>query len=261
MNSLDYLDKRKQLIKQWILDAAENIKDSFDNPIQVEQKSSRNDLVTELDKQTEKNLITQIQEHFPGERVFAEESDNDSIQDLSGVVWIIDPIDGTLNFVKQQDHFAIMIAVYEDGVGQMGYIYDVMNDELYGAIKGEGVSCNGQPMPKVADIPLKDGLIAVSSLFFTSGNESIRDMCRLSNGVRMIGSAGIESIYVSSEKLVAYVAASLAPWDMAAAKVMAEELGLLYTTHEGKEVDLLTKNPIVMATPKAHQEIIQMLMK
>lgn len=261
MSSLDYLDKRKQLIKQWILDAGKNIKNSFDEPMHIEQKSNRNDLVTELDKQTEMNLINQIHEHFPEERIFAEESDNNSIQDLSGVVWIIDPIDGTLNFVKQKDNFAIMIAVYEDGIGQMGYIYDVMNDELYAAIKDEGVSCNGQPMPKVTDTPLKDGLIAVSNQFFTSGNEAIRKLCSLSNGVRMIGSAGIESVYVSSEKLVAYIAASLAPWDMAAAKVIAEELGLLYTTHEGKEVDLLTKNPVVMAPPKAHQEIIEMLTK
>lgn len=257
---MDQLEKRNQLITQWILDAGRKIKESFDDPIQVERKTNRNDLVTEMDKQTEKDFIEQIERHFPGERIFAEESDNEAIQDLSGVVWIIDPIDGTLNFVKQKDNFAIMVAVYEDGVGQLGYIYDVMKDELYTAIKGNGVSCNGQQLPEVPNVSLEDGLIAVSSLFLTGGNETIRKICRTSNGVRMIGSAGVESIYVSTGKLGAYIAASLAPWDMAAAKVLAEELGLMYTDHQGEEVDLLKKSPVVVATPKAHEEIVEMLM-
>lgn len=261
MNRLNQVEKRNQLISQWIKDAGENIKQSFNGPMQVEQKSNRNDLVTELDKETEKELIAKIQEHFPGERIVAEESQNESIQDLSGILWIIDPIDGTLNFVKQKDNFAIMVAVYEDGVGQMGYIYDVMRNELYVAIKGLGASCNGQPLPKAADTPLKNGLIAVSHLLLSGEDDVVRKISRKTNGVRMIGSAGIESVYVSRGKLIAYIAASLAPWDMAAAKVFAEELGLLYTNHHGEEVNLLKKNPVIMATPKAHAEIIKMLTK
>lgn len=256
---MDQLAKREQLITQWILDAGEKIKKSLNDPILVEQKSNRNDLVTELDKQTEEDLIANIQLHFPGERILGEESDNNDIKDLSGVVWIIDPIDGTMNFVKQKDHYAIMVAVYEDGVGQLGYIYDVVRDELYSATKGLGARCNGQSLPEVQDIGLKDGLVAASSCFFTRKNEAVREVCLLSNGVRMIGSAGIESIYVSTGKLVAYIAASLAPWDMAAAKVIAEELGLIYTNHQGDEVDLLKKSPVILATPSAHSEIVKML--
>lgn len=256
---LDQLAKRKKLITQWILEAGEIIRNSHGDSIQVEQKSNRNDLVTELDKQTEKTIISHIQQHFPGERIFAEESDNKAVQDLSGIVWIIDPIDGTLNFVKQKDHYAIMIAVYEDGIGQLGYIYDVEKDELYSATKGEGASCNGRPLAILPDTSLKDGLVAISSCFFTRTNESVRKICLMSNGVRMIGSAGIESIYVSTGKVVAYIAASLAPWDMAAAKVIGAELGLVYSNHQGKEIDLLKKSPVIFATPRAHQKIVEML--
>lgn len=88
--------------------------------------------MTNIDKQVEKYLVTQIKQTFPGSRVLGEEGDRD--QDLAtyqGLVWIIDPLDGTLNFVKQKDHFASMLAVYENGHEKLGYILDVINDKLY----------------------------------------------------------------------------------------------------------------------------------
>lgn len=258
-NQLNQVEKRNQLITEWILEAGEKIKASFKESIQVEQKTNRNDLVTEMDKKTEKLLIENIQQHFPGERIFAEESDNKDIQDLAGIVWIIDPIDGTLNFVKQQNDFAIMVAVYEDGIGQMSYIYDVMKDELYTAIKDGGVSCNGQPIEEVQDIELENGLVAISSVLLSGNHDTIRKIGRKSNGVRMIGSAGLETIYASTGRIVAYIAASLAPWDIAAGKLIAEDLGLVYTQHNGEQIDLLQKNPVVIATPAAHRVIVEML--
>lgn len=256
---MNQVEKRNQLITEWVLEAGEKIKSSFKETIQVEQKSNRNDLVTEMDKKTEQLLIENIHQHFPGERILAEESNNKDIEDLSGVVWIIDPIDGTLNFVKQQNDFAIMVAVYEDGIGQMSYIYDVMKGELYAAIKDCGVSCNGQPLGKVLDVKLENGLVAISSVLLSGDNSSVRKVGKKSNGVRMIGSAGLETIYASTGRIVAYIAASLAPWDIAAGKLIAEELGLVYTQHNGENVDLLRKNPVIVATPAAHQTIIEML--
>ncbi|MBM6613612.1 inositol monophosphatase family protein [Desemzia sp. RIT804] len=258
-NKLNQVEKRNQLITEWILEAGEKIKDSFKETIQVEQKTNRNDLVTEMDKKTEKQLTENIQQYFPGERIFAEESNNKDIQDLSGIVWIIDPIDGTLNFVKQQNDFAIMVAVYEDGIGQMSYIYDVMKGELYTAIKDKGVSCNGQPIEKAQDIALENGLVAISSPLLSGDNDAVRKIGRKSNGVRMVGSAGLETVYASTGRIVAYIAASLAPWDIAAGKLIAEELGLVYTQHNGRKVDLLQKNPVIVATPTAHETIVEML--
>ena len=256
---MNQVEKRNQLITEWVLEAGEKIKSSFKETIQVEQKSNRNDLVTEMDKKTEQLLIENIRQHFPGERILAEESNNKDIEDLSGVVWIIDPIDGTLNFVKQQNDFAIMVAVYEDGIGQMSYIYDVMKGELYVAIKDRGVNCNGQALGKVLDVELDNGLVAISSVLLSGDNSSVRKVGQRSNGVRMIGSAGLETIYASTGRIVAYIAASLAPWDIAAGKLIAEELGLVYTQHNGEKVDLLRKNPVIVATPTAHQTIIEML--
>lgn len=250
---------RHQLIQNWIYQAADHIRSSMQDPLQVSEKTSRKDLVTNMDKETESFLVEKIQQSFPNERILAEESSNQNTQDLNGVVWIIDPIDGTLNFVKQKHDFAIMIAVYEDGVGQMGYIYDVIKDEMYVGIKDQGVKCNQKQLSKVDDTSLAKGLVAISGLLLAEGNEAAKQVAKRSSGVRIVGSAGIETIYAVTGRIVAYVAASLAPWDIAAGKVIAEELGLMYTQQNGEPIQLLKKNPVLIATPSAHKEIFELL--
>ena len=251
--------ERNQLIKEWIYEAAEIIKKSFDEELDIQRKSNRNDLVTNMDKAIEKHFIEKIHHFFPGERILGEEGFGDAVHSLDGVVWIIDPIDGTLNFIKQQDDFAIMIAVYENGEGQLGYIYDVMTDKLYSAQLGKGAYCNGNLLPPIKDNPLKEGLVAISSALMSEEVGLARSVGRASSGVRLIGSAGIETVHVASGRLVAYLAASLAPWDIAAGKVIAEEVGLIYTKLNGNKINLLQKNPSLVATPTAHKEIIDLL--
>ena len=256
---MDQFIERDQLIKEWIYEAAKTIKTSFNAELEIQQKSNRNDLVTNMDKAIEKLFIEKIQQFFPGERILGEEGFGDNVQNLDGVVWIIDPIDGTLNFIKQQSDFAIMIAIYENGKGQMGYIYDVMQDKLYSAQKGNGAYCNQTLIPVVDDKPLKEGLVAISSALMSKEEGLARIVGRASSGVRLIGSAGIETAHVISGRLIGYLAASLAPWDIAAGKVIAEEVGLIYTKLNGDSIDLLKKNASLVAAPLAHEEIISLL--
>ena len=255
---MNQLTKREQLIKEWIYEAAEISKLSFDHSINVEEKTNRTDLVTNIDKEIEQYFINKINKHFPKERILGEEGSGHDFTDLNGVVWVIDPIDGTLNFVKQQTDFAIMVSVYENGIGYLGYIYDVMKDELYSAIRNQGSYLNGKAIEKVKDIPLKEGLVAISHRLMASElNDEARKIGRASSGVRMIGSAGLETTRVATGKLVAYLGASLAPWDIGAGKVIAEELGLIYTQLNGNEIDMLKYNKTIVATPLAHKEIVE----
>lgn len=250
-------DERDRLIKHWIKEAAEDIKESLLKELDVEEKSAHNDLVTNMDKKIEEDLTRKIREHFPEDRIMGEEGFGDDLKDLKGTVWFIDPIDGTLNFVLQQDKFAIMIGVYEDGIGQQGYIYDVMNKKLYYAIKGGGAYCNDQRMDPIKDISLKDGLFASSSLLLTKEEkETNRRIAEKSMGVRMLGSAGLEAVEVSKGNTVAYMATVLKPWDIAPGKVIVEELGGKVTQFDGEPIDLLKQNKTVFATPKAHEEIV-----
>src|SRR5574341_584831 len=98
--------------------------------LESSEKTHFDDLVTNLDREVQDMLITKIQELFPHDHILAEE--NNIRHDINdGNVWVLDPIDGTVNFIVQKDNFAVMLAYYEEGVGQFGIIYDVMADILY----------------------------------------------------------------------------------------------------------------------------------
>ena len=127
------------------------------------------------------------------------------------------------------------------------------------AQKGSGAYCNQTHIPVVDDKPLKEGLVAISSALMSKEEGLARIVGRASSGVRLIGSAGIETAHVVSGRLIGYLAASLAPWDIAAGKVIAEEVGLIYTKLNGDSIDLLKKNASLVAAPLAHAEIISLL--
>ena len=161
------LQKRNDAIRKWIVDASEKLKEFMTKELIVEEKTNAHDLVTNVDKSIEEFLVGKIHEEFPNEKIISEEGFGDTASDLDGIVWFVDPIDGTTNFITEQDHFAIMIAVYEDGVGIMGYVYDVMRDVLYHGIKGHGAFENDVPMEKVKNKKLDEGLFALSTNIMT----------------------------------------------------------------------------------------------
>lgn len=254
---MSIIEERDQLIKQWIAEAADYIEEALKDHLEVEEKTAPNDLVTNIDKKIEKDLTEKIRDHFPEDRIMGEEGFGDDLKDLEGTVWFIDPIDGTLNFVLQQDKYAIMIAVYEDGVGQQGYIYEVKNKKLYYAISGKGAYCNDHKLEKIKNNMLSEGMISSSSLFMTNETKKEnRAIAKKSMGVRMLGSAGLEAIEVAKGNVVAYLANSLKPWDIAPGKIIVEELGGKVSQFDGEAVDLLNQNQTIFATPKAHEEIV-----
>ncbi len=104
----------------------------------IETKSNPNDLVTNVDKRTEDFIFDTILETYPNHQVLGEEGHGHDIDTSKGTVWVVDPIDGTLNFVHQQENFAISIGIYIDGKPYAGFVYDVMADVLYHAKVGEG---------------------------------------------------------------------------------------------------------------------------
>ena len=120
--------------KSLIKEAADNIKTSLSSELIIESKSEANDLVTNIDKETEQFFIKHIKEDFAEHRIFGEEGFGDDIKDLNGYVWLLDPIDGTMNFIHQKKNFAISLGIYKDGVGILGYIYNVMEDDLLSGV-------------------------------------------------------------------------------------------------------------------------------
>lgn len=240
-------------VKGWVYEAGESIKTKLRSPLIVEEKANKSDLVTNVDKETEAFFIDKIRQHYPEDQILGEEGLGDQITDFSGRVWVIDPIDGTLNFVKQQDNFCTMIAVYEDGVGQLGFIYEVMRDELLWGGKGIGVYLNETQLTEIPAISLESGLISVNTRMFLNNDYGIQEIAMKSIGVRMIGCAGIGFKELIKGNLTAYVS-DLQPWDYASAKVLIEELGLKIIALNGEPLDLRQKVPIIGATLAMYHE-------
>jgi len=246
--------------KQWIKEAGENIRASFNTELLIQTKSNPDDLVTNIDKETEQYFITQINKTYPTHKIFGEEGLGDEVSSLEGVIWIIDPIDGTMNFIHQQRNFAISIAVFEEGVGKIGLIYDVVHDELYHAYKGEGAYINDQRIPPLHKTILNEAILGINATWVTENSRVdhnvLSPIVKAVRGTRSYGSAALELAYVVTGRMDAYLTMRLSPWDFAAGVVLIEEVGGTITTLEGNELNLLTENSIFAAGPDLHKEII-----
>ncbi|WP_409294509.1 inositol monophosphatase family protein [Peribacillus sp. SCS-26] len=246
--------------KVWIKEAGQRIRDSFDLELTVETKSNANDLVTNMDKATEEYFHEKVSEKFPGHRILGEEGVGSDINDLKGIVWIIDPIDGTINFVHQQRNFAISIGIFEDGVGKIGLIYDVVHDELYHAFKGEGAYMNEVSLPSLKPVPVKETILAVNASWIHSNRlvpkERLISLVSDVRGTRSTGSAALELAYVAAGRYDAYVTLRLSPWDYAAGIILIEEVGGEVTDVFGGKIDFLSKTSVFASKPGLHEEII-----
>ncbi|PBB05198.1 inositol monophosphatase family protein [Salimicrobium humidisoli] len=252
-----------QYARSWVLEAGEEIRTNINEPLQIDTKSTPDDLVTHMDQQTEKFFADKIRNQFPDHRIFSEEGMGDDISDLEGVVWIVDPIDGTMNFVHQQRNFAISIGVYEDGTGEIGLIYDVMNDVLYSAVKGEGAYKNGNRLPLLSTTePLKRSIFSLNTTWLLEENRLVeasgmRELVKSLRSTRSYGSAALEFAFLAEGVLDGYVTMSLMPWDIAAGKVLVEEVGGVVTTGDNRPLSMMDRTSVCAARENIHGETVE----
>lgn len=258
---MENFDEIEVHAKTWIKEAGEKIKQSFETKLSIETKSSANDLVTNIDKETEQYFIKKINETYPTHKIVGEEGFGDKLNKFEGVVWIIDPIDGTLNFIKQHRNFAISIAVFQDGVGQIGLIYDVVHDELYHARKDGGAFVNDTKIPPLTDTPLNEAIIGVNASWVTPNkridSNKLIPLVHDVRGTRSYGSAALEIAYVATGRIDAYISLRLSPWDFAGGVVIANEVGAIATTVDGEPLNYLAENSVFIAKPNIHKDILE----
>ncbi|ARD74111.1 inositol monophosphatase family protein [Staphylococcus xylosus] len=245
--------------KGLILEAGINVRKIMKEDIKVETKSNPNDLVTNVDKATEKYLFDNITETYPNHLVIGEEGHGHHLKDETGVVWVIDPIDGTLNFVHQKENFAISIGIYNNGKPYAGFVYDVMNDVLYHAKSGEGAYENGTLLPEIENTPLKTSIIGINPNWLTKPRlgEVFKPIVEEARSARAYGSAALEIIHVATGKLGGYVTPRLQPWDFAGGLIVLNEVGGLGTNLMGDTLSIYEPNSIVMANAQLHSELIE----
>ncbi|GAF63925.1 inositol monophosphatase family protein [Alkalihalobacillus trypoxylicola] len=252
----------EEIAKQWTIEAGERIKEALKNPIKVESKSNVNDLVTEVDKATEQFFYQNIKKTFPDHGFLGEEgvSEDGDINTLEGTVWIIDPIDGTMNFVHQKYNFAISVAVYHNGVGQIGLVYDVMSDELFSARKDHGAYLNGVELAPVRERALAESIIAVNSKWLVENKHPYQNplsaLVRDVRSIRSYGAAAIEIAYVAADRLDGYISVKLSPWDYAAGLVLLHEVGCKASSFTGDPLTLLDAESVIVGKPQLHKEMV-----
>ncbi len=253
-------EKIETYAKQWTKEAGGKIRSSFSTTLNITSKSSPNDLVTNMDREIEKFFIEKIRSIYPDHKILGEEGFGDELHTLEGIIWMIDPIDGTMNFIHQQRNFAISVGIYENGEGKIGIIYDVVHDELYYAIKGKGAFINDKPIPNLKETSVNEAIIGLNAIWVTENSKidyrKVVPLVRDLRGTRSYGSAALELVYVATGRIDAYISMRLAPWDFAAGIIIVEELGGISSNMSGEKLNLIEKSSVFVAKPGLHQEVL-----
>ncbi len=229
-------------------------------PFLVEYKTSASDLVTAVDKEVEQAVVQAILRQYPDHGILGEESTFQGDPKQFDTLWIIDPIDGTTNFVHQQINFSVSIAVYHRGQGLIGVVYDPSRDEMFYAVKGQGAWLNGRPLRLDRQVKLEEALLC-TSVFWNKRAEQmgidqiVKRLAGKVRGMRLLGSAALEMAYVAAGRLDGYISLSLNPWDFCAGRLIVEEAGGMVTNMSGDPLPFDEKSSVMACNPTFFEEL------
>ncbi|HUS25443.1 MAG TPA: inositol monophosphatase family protein [Candidatus Binatia bacterium] len=225
--------------------------------LQVTRKSL-NDFVSDVDRNAEAEIVRQIRKAYPDHAIVAEEGGASGKHDFT---WIIDPLDGTTNFLHRFPHFAVSIGVQHKGKLEHGVIYAPCTQDLFAASRGVGAILNGRKIRVSKTSQLEDSLIGTGVPIGAGSNldaylPQLRAIVEKTAGVRRAGSAALDLAYVACGRLDAFWELNLKPWDMAAGILMVQEAGGIVSDLYGGDADqALGSGNILAASPKLYDLI------
>ncbi len=227
--------------------------------VQVTRKG-RNDFVSEVDRGAEAEIVHVIRKAHPDHAILAEEGGADGKHDW---LWIVDPLDGTTNFLHRFPHFAVSIAAQHKGKLALGVIYAPCTQDLYVAQRGGGAMLNSRKIRVSKTTTLDDSLIGTgvpirAGVNLDSYLPQLRAVVEKTAGVRRAGSAALDLAYVACGRLDAFWELNLKPWDMAAGVLLVEEAGGVVSELYGGEDPLKTGN-VLAANTKMHEQLSPLL--
>ncbi len=222
-----------------------------------------NDFVSEVDRAAEQAIIGTLLEAYPGHGILAEESGREHGARHSDYVWIIDPLDGTTNFLHGFPVYAVSIALAYRGVVQQAVVYDPTRNDLYFASKGRGAFLNDRRLRVSKRLRIADALIGTGFPFRKGDNfkryvkmfEEVMQSCA---GLRRPGAAALDLCYVAAGCYDGFFETGLSPWDIAAGSLMITEAGGLIGNFTG-ESDYLYQREVVAGNPKVYGQLVQIL--
>ncbi|MEN9867989.1 MAG: hypothetical protein RL748_3579 [Pseudomonadota bacterium] len=237
---------------------------SFDTDrLQVTEKQNK-DFATEVDQAAEQAIIEILLKAYPDHAILAEESGaSANLHDENEYVWIIDPIDGTTNFIHGFPQYCISIALQHRGVITQGVIYDPSRNDLFTATKGSGAYLNEKRLRVTKHDRLANALVCTG--FANRENQSLdqymqiqRLLIERAQSVRNLGAAALDLAYIAAGRFDGFCLKGLKPWDIAAGALMVSEAGGIVTDFSG-ESDYLYKGDIIAASPKVFGQMLTLL--
>ena len=234
----------------------------FETDLKLDTKSGPTDLVTEVDRACEKLIVDGISTARKDDAILAEEGQGEDRVDAA-IRWIIDPLDGTVNFAHGFPRFCVSIGVECEGVRSIGVVYDPLLDECFEAARGEGAWLGSRRLQVSGESELGRALVATGFAYDIHDSENdnltaFRNVIKVARGIRRDGSAALDLCYVAAGRLDGYWELKLHPWDVAAGYLIVEEAGGRLSDFQGGPPDPSGRE--VVATNRVlHGELMEHL--
>ena len=252
---------QQELIKI-IKEAGELLKEGFFAEKEVSFKAKK-DLVTKYDVGVENLLKQRFSAVFKDFNIIAEESDNSTIEFNNSI--IIDPIDGTTNFVNGVPHCAISVGVFKEKQPYIGIVYNPVLDELYSAKIGEGAYLNGKALQVTKEDNFQKALLATGFPYTSASDqkdldfviENLKRILPKCQDIRRLGAASLDLCYIAKGTYEGYYEINLQAWDVSAGMIILTEAGGTVTNHLGKEYDIFNDKCVVASNGYIHKELVK----
>ncbi len=248
----------------WAKEAGKIVHEKFNDRHTIGYKGEV-DVVTEADKASEAYILEQIHKHFPGHAIITEET-GEYEGDLNNC-WIIDPLDGTVNYSHRLPIYSICIAFRHNGELTLGVVFDPSLDECFSAEKGKGAYLNGQPI-QVSKAEKLIGTLLVSGFPYDRTSDDyfralrlFGHMTTISQGVRRLGSAALDMCYVACGRIDAYWELSIKLWDIAASSLIVLEAGGTVRGIKGQADFLVPPYALIASGPGVYDELLGEILK
>jgi myo-inositol-1(or 4)-monophosphatase len=260
---MEDLKKYKAVLEEAADESAKILLENFDTDFKIGRKKDYTDLVTEVDKKSEARIIEVIHSRFPLHNVLSEEIGNLNME--SDYVWIVDPIDGTVNYAHTVPVFCISIALEIKKEVKLGMVYNPVSGERFFSEAGKGAYL-GERKISVSNISsLKDGLLVTGFPYGAKNNldhciDHFNNFIKFGLPIRRLGSAALDMCYVAAGRFEGFWEVSLNPWDVAAGYLILKEAGGKITDFTGNRYSIYNKQ-LLATNGKVHDQMIEVLAK
>lgn len=259
---MEDINKLKEVMFKAAEEAAAIISSYYNTNFEIGRKKEYNDLVTEVDKKSEAKIIQIIYENFPDHNVLGEEGGD--LEKKSDYVWIVDPIDGTVNFAHAVPIFCVSIALEYKKEVILGIVYNPIMHEKFWAQRGEGAYLNDKQIHVSEIEDLKDSLLVTGFPYDANTNsdhclDHFINFVKLGLPVRRLGSAAIDICYLACGRFEGFWEVNLNPWDVASAYLILLESGGKITDFDGGKYSIYNKQILASNGRKVHGEMIAVI--